>query len=239
MGFPGSGPRLVLLHSPLIGSLAWQGVAAELAARGHAAEAPAWPKLSTIDEGYYAALADSLAASLADRAEPLVLAAHSGAGALVPALAARLPEPPAGVILVDAILPHPGRSWFSTAPEGMPDQLRAGAQFGELPRWNDWWPPGALERLVPDEDLREAMLAELEPLPLAYFEEPAPAATWDGPTAYLQLSGAYDNESQAASRMGWPLVRLPLHHLAMLTDPQPVAAALESLTARLTEPAHG
>lgn len=232
-------PRLVLLHSPLIGPLAWRGAAAELAARGHAAEAPAWPKLSAIDEGFYAALADSLAASLADRTEPLILAAHSGAGALVPALAARLPKPPTGVIFVDAILPHPGRSWFSTAPEGMPDQLRAGAQFGELPRWSDWWSPGALARLIPEDSLRDTMLAELEPLPLAYFEEPAPAATWDGPTAYLQLSGAYDAESQVASRLGWPLVRLPLHHLAMLTDPVPVAAALESLAARLAEPAHG
>ena len=232
-------PRLVLLHSPLIGQMAWRGVATELSARGHLAEAPAWPKLSTIEEGYYAALADSLGASLAGRDEPLVLVAHSGAGALVPALAARLPRPLAGVILVDAILPHPGRSWFDTAPAGMPDQLRAGAQFGELPRWNDWWSPGALERLVPDEGVREAMLAELEPLPLAYFEEPAPIAQWDGPTAYLQLSGAYDGESQVASRSGWPLVRLPLHHLAMLTDPAPVAAALASLAARLAEPAHG
>ena len=37
--------------------------------------------------------------------------------------------------------------------------------------------------------------------------------------------------------MGWPLVRLPLHHLAMLTHPQPVAAALESLAERLAAPA--
>ncbi len=232
-------PRLVLLHSPLIGPLTWRGVAAELTRRGHTAEAPAWPKLSTIDEAYYATLADSLGASLADRSEPLILVAHSGAGALVAALAARLPSPPTAVILVDAILPHPGRSWFDTAPEGMPDQLRAGAAFGELPRWSDWWPPGALERLVPDAAVRDAMLAELEPLPLAYFEEPATAATWDGPTAYLQLSGAYDSESQVASRSGWPLVRLPLHHLAMLTDPVSVAAALESLSQRLAEPAHG
>jgi hypothetical protein len=232
-------PRLVLLHSPLIGPLTWRGVAAELTRRGQTAEAPAWPKLSTIDEAYYAALADSLGASLADRSEPLILVAHSGAGALVPSLAARLPSPPAAVILVDAILPHPERSWFDTAPEGMPDQLRAGAQFGELPRWSDWWPPGALDRLVPDAAVRDAMLAELEPLPVAYFEGPAPAATWDGPTAYLQLSGAYDSESQVASRSGWPLVRLPLHHLAMLTDPVSVAAALESLSQRLAEPAHG
>jgi hypothetical protein len=55
----------------------------------------------------------------------------------------------------------------------------------------------------------------------------------------LQLSGAYDGESQAAARSGWPLVRLPLHHLAMLTDREAVAAALESLADRLSGPSHG
>jgi len=232
-------PRFVLLHSPLIGPATWQAVAADLARRGHAAEAPAWPKLSTMGEGFYAGLADSLAAGLSGRSEPLILVAHSGAGALIPALAARLPAAPQGVIFVDAILPHPGRSWFDTAPQALRDQLRAGAEFGELPAWDAWWPPGALERLVPDADRRAAVLAELEPLPLAYFEELAPATELAGPTAYLQLSGAYDAESQVAARYGWPLVRLPLHHLAMVTHPEPVAAALESLGARLAEPAHG
>ncbi len=121
----------------------------------------------------------------------------------------------------------------------MAGRLRAGAQMGELPPWSDWWPPGALERLLPDAMQREALVGELEPLPLAYFEEPAPADVWEGATAYLQFSGAYDGESQAAARYGWPLVRLPLHHLAMLTDAAAVAAALESLSQRLTEPAHG
>ena len=232
-------PRFVLIHSPLLGPLAWRSVAAELQRRGHAAEAPAWPRLSAIADGFYGALADGLAAQLDGAGDPLILVAHSGAGALVPALAARLPGAVAGVIFADAILPHPARSWFDTAPREMGMQLRAGAQMGELPSWDQWWPPGALERLVPDAALREALLAELEPLPLAYFEEAAPPDVFAGPAAYLQMSGAYGDDGTAAGRYGWPLVRLPLHHLAMLTDPEPVAAALESLAARLAEPAHG
>lgn len=231
--------RFVLLHSPLIGPLTWRATAAELASRGHEARAPAWTPLSQIAAGFYAALADGLAAALTMPGERLVLVAHSGAGALVPALAARLPARVSAVIFADAILPHPGRSWFDTAPAEMAQRLRAGAQMGELPPWSDWWPPGALERLVPDDAGREALIRELEPLPLAYFEEPAAADVWNGPTAYLQLSGSYDDESQAAARSGWPLVRLPLHHLAMLTHPQAIAAALESLAERVAEPAHG
>ena len=222
-----AGPRFVLLHSPLLGPMAWRPVAVELERRGQAVETPAWPQLSTIVDDFYATLADDLAARLDGDGGPLLLVAYSGAGALVPALASRLTAPVAGVILVDAILPHPGHSWFDTAPADMRERLRAGAQMGELPSWDEWWPPGALERL------------ELEPLPLAYFEEVAPPEVLTGPTAYLQLSGAYDGEGVAAGRYGWPLVRLPLHHLAMLTNPEPVAAALESLAQRLTEIPHG
>jgi hypothetical protein len=230
--------RFVLLHSPLLGPMAWRAAAGELAARGRAAEAPAWTPLSQIEKNFYAALADRMAAALGGQGG-MVLVAHSGAGALVPALAAQLGGEVAGVIYADAILPHPGRSWFDTAPPEMAQRLRAGAQMGELPPWCDWWPPGALERLVPDAASRDALVAELEPLPQAWFEEPAPPDGWNGPTAYLQFSGAYDSESQAAARYGWPLVRLRLHHLAMLTHPQSVAAALESLAERLAESGHG
>ncbi|THD63045.1 MAG: alpha/beta hydrolase [Phenylobacterium sp.] len=218
--------------------MAWRRVAAELERRGHAAPTPRWPRLSDIVEGFYGALADGVAAELAGEA-PALLVAHSGAGALIPALAARLSSPPAGVILVDAILPHPGRSWFDTAPAEMRQRLRAGAQMGELPAWDEWWPPGALERLVPDAAVRSELLAELEPLPQAYFEEPAPEEALTGPVAYLQLSGAYEAEGLVAGRYGWPRVHLPLHHLAMLTHPEAVAAALESLAVQLAEPAHG
>jgi hypothetical protein len=230
--------RFALLHSPVLGPGVWRPVATELERRGHDTLTPAWPRLSTLAEGFYEALADQMSGQLAD-GEPWVLVAHSGAGALLPILAARLSPPPQGVIFVDAILPHPGRSWLDTAPAEMRNHLRAGAQMGELPSWDQWWPPGALERLIPDATMRAALVDELEPLPLAYFEEAAPAVELDAPAAYLQLSGAYDDEGVVAGRYGWPLVRLPLHHLAMLTHPEAVAAALESLAAELARGGHG
>jgi hypothetical protein len=232
-------PRIVLLHSPLLGPSAWRAVAAELTSRGRTAEAPAWPRLSTIDAGYYAALTDSLGATLDASPAPAILVAHSGAGALVPALAARMRAPVAGVIFADAILPHPGRSWFDTAPEALGEQLRTGAQDGRLPPWNDWWAPGALARLVPDAAKLTTITAELEPLPLAYFEEVAPAVELADPAAYLQLSGAYEDERRIADGYGWPVARLPLHHLAMLTHPDAVANAIASLAVKLAEPTHG
>ena len=229
--------RLILLHSPLLGPLTWRRVAAALAERGAAAEAPAWPRLSTLGEDCYAALANSMAATLG-AGEPAIVVAHSGAGALMPSVAALAKGRLKGVIYCDAILPHPGLSWFDTAPPNLAAQLLAGAVDGRLPPWDQWWPPGALERLVPDNDQRMALIGELEPIPVGYFEELAPELEFDAPGAYLQLSGAYVEESQISGRKGWPVVRLPLHHLAMLTHAEAVAGAVQSLAGRLEE-AHG
>lgn len=225
--------NFVLLHSPLVGPLTWRAVAALLEARGCAVDVTAWPRMSHIRSPLYAGLADALAMTLGGLEAPQILVAHSGAGALIPEVAKRFFAPVAGVIYVDAILPHPGRAWFDTAPEPLRTQLRAGAPLGELPKWDEWWPPGALARLLPDPEQREALIAELEPLPLSYFEEPAPLTEWKGPTAYLQLSGAYDDEGEFAVRQGWPVVRLPLHHLAMLTHAEAVADAIHGLAGRL------
>jgi hypothetical protein len=115
--------RFVLLASPLLGPMTWQAVAAELARRGRTATAPAWPPLSRIVEGFYEALATGLAEALGTSSERLLLVAHSGAGALMPGVVDRLAGRVAGVILVDAILPHRGRSWFDTAPSEMRERL--------------------------------------------------------------------------------------------------------------------
>ena len=226
--------RIVLLHSPLLGPLTWREVAEHLGARGQIAQTPAWPRFSTIARDFYGSLASSLAATIdATGDRPVVLVAHSGAGALVPALMAAVRTPVLAAIFADAILPHPGSSWFDTAPPALGAQLRAGANDGALPQWDLWWPPGALARLVPDDALRARLVGELEPIPAGFFEEPAPAATLVGPAAYLQLSSAYGDEAKVAGRYGWPVLSLPLHHLAALTHAEAVARGIESLAIKL------
>ncbi len=226
--------RLILAHSPLLGPFSWRATGEALRGRGHTVETPTWPRLSAIERDFYPALASGLAASLEGAgAEPAVLVVHSGAGALAPALAAVLRRPLQGVVFCDAILPHPGRSWFDTAPPELRVQLRAGAEDGRLPPWHRWWPPGALERLVAEASLRDALVAELEPLPVEYFEEPAPQLELGPPAAYLRLSGAYEDEAVLSGRLGWAVVRLPLNHLAIVTQPESVATAIEGLAAAL------
>jgi hypothetical protein len=231
---------LVLLHSPLLGPVSWRPAAEPLRARGRAVETPAWPRLSTLGEDGIAALVNGMAVRVdAGGKDPAILVAHSGAGPMLPSVAALARRPLAGVIFCDALLPHPGLSWFDTAPPDLVLQLRAGADDGWLPSWEQWWAPGALERLVPDAALRRDLLAELERIPIGYFEELTPELELTAPAAYLQLSGAYVEEARIAGRKGWPVVSLPLHHLAMLTHAEAVAAAIDSLAGRLEAGEHG
>jgi hypothetical protein len=76
--------------------------------------------------------------------------------------------------------------------------------------------------------IRELFLADLQPLPLCYFEERLPAISLPEnlTCAYLQLSSGYDAEVGAAKSRGWPTRSLALNHLAMLTHPERIADEL-------------
>jgi hypothetical protein len=220
--------KLVLLHSPLVGPSTWKPVAKLLQAYGHDV---ALPDLTPIMRGsgpFYGALAQAVAVAAATDS---ILVVHSGAGALVPAIAQRAALK--GAIFVDALLPHPGASWFDGVPEALGAKLRGLAKDGKLPPWHAWWPKGAMEALLPDRDIGAPFLSEQAELPLAYFEEPAPDANLATPSAYLQLSDAYGADADAAEAEGWPVARLKRQHLAMLTHPDETAAAIEQLAATL------
>jgi hypothetical protein len=220
--------RLVLLHSPLVGPTSWLRVAPALQARGHDVVVPDLTPILGENGPYYVALAEAVATVMASES---ILVVHSGAGALVPAIAARRDLP--GAVFVDALLPHRGESWFAGVPEQLGSRLRSLAKDGKLPPWHAWWPKGAMEKLLPDRAVGAAFLAEQRDLPLAYFEEASPDLPLAVPSAYLQLSDAYAADADAAAAQGWPVARLDLHHLALLTHPDSVAAKIEELSACL------
>ena len=141
---------------------------------------------------------------------PTGLAVHSGAGALVPAIVAAAPAL-AGVVFADAGLPAPGAAWLETAPGELRGHLLGLAAGGGLPPWHRWFPPETLAEVLPDPAVRAAFTAELRPLPVAWFAEPAPAAA------------------------GWPVERVTGAggHLAMLAEADGLAGVLGSLTDRL------
>src|SRR5919198_109698 len=225
-------PALVLIHSPLVGPLTWQSSGELLQARGFPVVAPSFAGVFATGPPYYPKLAARVAEAVhaSVPALRLVLVGHSGAGALLPSVAASCSGVVEAAVFVDALLPHPGATWFETAPASLGERLRRLAIDGWLLPWDQWFPPGTLDSLLPDPDLRTRFVAELPRLPLAYFEERAPAIRDRiRRCAYVQLSDAYREAADEAERRGWPTRRETADHLALLTRPELVVKHLVRL----------
>ena len=226
-------PRLLLVHSPLVGRESWELVAADLAGHGREVAVPDLTGTVAAGPPYCAAQAKVIAREAAG--QPVILIGHSGAGPLL-AAAGELIDDVRGYVFVDAGLPAPGQAWMETVPPELAAQLREMADpEGWLPPWSRWWGDEALAGLLPDPDTRRRFAAGCPRLPLAMFEEVhPPAPRWPAaPCAYLRLSEAYEDEAARARVLAWPVAELISHHLALLTDPGPVAASLRELISRL------
>lgn len=224
---PALAVRLLLVHSPLVGPAAWDAVAVDLAGRGYEVSLPDLTGTLAAGPPYIPRQAETIARATAGR--PAVLIGHSGAGPLLPLAGALAGITVQGYVFVDAGLPIPGQSWMDTVPAELAAQVREMADTeGWLPPWSQWWGDEALAEILPDPGMRRAFAADCPRLPLAIFTEvhppvpPGPAA----PAAYLQLSEAYEDEAARARELGWPVAQQLSHHLALLTEPGMVAAAL-------------
>jgi hypothetical protein len=208
----------VLVHSPLTGPATWRWVAAELTAQGNEVYLPAVGAVSRWQE-----FADAVAGQVP--VEGAVLVGHSGAGLLLPQIAARVPA--AGLVFVDSDVP-PEEGHADLMPAAYLEPLRALAVDGMLPRWSEWFGPDAMRELIPDESKRAAVTAELPQLPLSYFETrvPVPPEWTKVRSGYVLLSEAYEESAAAAATRGWPVKRLMGAHLDLVTRSAAVAAAI-------------
>jgi hypothetical protein len=225
--------RLVLVHSPLVGSATWDLVGAELAGSGWDVGVPDLTGAVAAGPPYCSRQAEVIAGSASGQAA--ILIGHSGAGPLL-AAAGALAGQVLGYIFADAGLPVPGQSWMDTAPPELAAQLREMADDqGWLPPWPQWWGEEALAGLIPDPATRRLFEAGCPRLPLAMFEEVHPPAPhWpDAPAAYLQFSEAYQDEAARARELGWPVAERMSHHLAPLTHSSQVAESLRELLDQL------
>jgi alpha/beta hydrolase family protein len=229
----GKAPVLVLIHSPLVGPLTWRSCSAALRSMDRSTLVPSLARVMDAEPPWIPKLAGRVVESLgeAPSRSDVALVVHSGAGALVPAIHAAARPRVTAAVFVDAVIPRPGRSWFDTAPPKLSQRLRELSQDGVLPPWDQWFPPDSIPSHLPDETLRSRFLAELPRLPLAYFEETAPEATgWDSMRCgYLRLSEAYEEAAREAADRGWPTHHEPSDHLAMVTQPETIAAALDRM----------
>lgn len=211
--------RLALTPSPFTGAAAWRAVADLL------------PDAIAVDYGgvsgpdWYDGAARRVAAAMGEG--PWIAVLHSGAGGLAPALAE---AGAAGLIFVDAVRPHPGRSLREVEPR-LVDFLAGRAAHGRLPPWNLWFDEDPLPRLLPDPEARATLVADLPSTPIAFLDAvPSASDAWEHlPAAYLQLSGRYAVQADWAVSRGWPIHRAGLHHLAMASHPAEVAALIATL----------
>jgi hypothetical protein len=225
--------RLLLVHSPLVGSGTWDLVAADLAGRGWEVGVPDLTGTLTAGPPYCVRQAGVIARCAFG--QPAILVGHSGAGPLL-AAAGAITGQVRGYIFVDAGLPIPGQTWMDTVPPELAAQVRGMADDqGWLPPWPQWWGDEALAALIPDPAARRHFAAGCLPLPLAMFEEVhPPAPQWpDAPAAYLQLSGAYEDQAARARELSWPVAERMSHHLAPLTHSALVAGSLHELLGQL------
>lgn len=225
--------RLLLVHSPLVGSGTWDLVAADLAGRGCEVSVPDLTGTVAAGPPYCVRQAEVIARSTSGR--PAILIGHSGAGPLLAAAGAVIGQV-RGYVFVDAGLPIPGQTWMETVPAELAVQVRGMADAqGWLPPWPQWWGDEAMAGLIPDLAVRRQFAASCPRLPLAMFEEVhPPAPQWpDAPAAYLQLSEAYQDQAAWARELGWPVAERMSHHLAPLTHSALVAESLHELLGEL------
>jgi hypothetical protein len=138
--------RLLLVHSPLVGSGTWDLVAADLAGRSCEVGVPDLTGTLTAGPPYCARQAEVIARSTSGR--PAILIGHSGAGPLLAAAGAVIGQV-CGYLFVDAGLPIPGRTWMETVPPELAAQVRGMADGqGWLPPWPQWWGDEALAGLL-------------------------------------------------------------------------------------------
>ncbi|MEZ0115253.1 pimeloyl-ACP methyl ester carboxylesterase [Catenulispora sp. EB89] len=227
-------PLLILVHSPLVGPATWQPVARLLRDR-YDVLVPSLHGIATGPGPYARRIAREVARNA--HFDEIVLVGHSGAGAYLPAIVDAVDGRVTGIAFVDAQLPRPGLSDFDASPPDFREALTAMADDGMLPPWNQWFAPELMTELIPHTEQRKAFLAELHPIALAYFQEPAPPTeSWSATQCtYLQLSEGYREQADRAAALGWPTTRLDADHLAVFTGPEPVADFLSEFVETLAK----
>lgn len=220
-------PVYVLIHSPLVGGLTWSLVADQMRQQGQKVALPTLKDVPNSTEPFWKQHADSVAQALRyiPKNEPLILVAHSGAGPLLPIIRQGIANPIDAYVFVDAGIPHNGATRLDLMQSEDPEwanQFEQSLQRGEqFPTWSS----EDLREIVPDENLRKQLVAELHPRGLNFFTEPIPVFDgWpDAPCVYILFSPPYVRTEIQARQNGWKTHRLEADHFHMLVDPEAVA----------------
>ncbi len=233
IGYIGDSYPAALIHSPLVGPVTWEPVAAELRRRGFQVIVPVFSDHPGARLPYWKQHAQSAARAIQQEAggSPVILVGHSGAGPILPAIRQAIGSPVAAYLFVDAGLPKAGATRLQLMEMESPEWAAEFRQFieagGRFPSWSE----KDLAEIVPDSRLRVALLAQLRPRGMDFFTEPIPVfSQWpDAACAYLHFSPPYDQAAAQAQQLGWSVQKLEAGHFHMLVDPSAVVDELLKL----------
>jgi hypothetical protein len=224
------GIHVLLLHSPLVGPSTMKPMVSALEAFG-------WEAF-VIDnrDGLESPTMFLEHAARQTRWKNAVLIGHSGAGAFLPALAAKCDA--LASVFVDAVLP-PREGAFRPSASFIAFLDTVTTHDGLLARWDKWWPAGVVENLVPQRVMRDAITAEFPRVSRRFYDHDVevPAGWSERSCCYLGLSPAYDQECERAMTWRWPVQRLNGQHLDIAANSAVVADAVVALISELKLPA--
>jgi hypothetical protein len=217
----------VLLHSPLVGGLTWTLVADQIQQWGQNVIIPTLQDAPDSNKPFWKQHAESVVQVLSHIPdnESVSLVAHSGAGPLLPIIGQSIANPIKAYVFVDAGLPRASATRLDLMKledlewaQQFEEKLKRGGRFPD-------WSEQDLREIVPDEYLRNQLVAEIHPRGLDFFTEPIPVfPEWpDAPCIYILFSPPYIKAEIQARQNGWKTYKLEVGHFHMLVDPKAVA----------------
>jgi pimeloyl-ACP methyl ester carboxylesterase len=218
-----AGVKFVLIHGQPVGPTTWHWVAEALTSAGHGVVVPDLRQAAM--SGQPAEVVREAVAACPSDTD--VVVGHSGAGLLMPAIANSLSMAVCPrLVFVDAAIPD--CEGVARLNPDAADLLRPLAVEGVLPPWSVWWGEGAVERMIPDTEMRDRVVAELPELPMTLFDGalPVPAGWCKWPWDYLLLSEEMRGEAERARSLGWSVVEDVGNHLDVVNRADQVAADL-------------
>ena len=229
----------VLVHGAYHGAWCWKGVARRLRALGHEVYTPTLTGLG--ERSHLLSIRPTLDMFVEDVAQVIkyedlsniVLVGHSFAGAVISALADRMPEKLSHLVYLDAQVLKSGQSPADMAAEGLIDIYKERARpsgYMSIP-----CPPVENFGIV-DPAMVEWARARVTPHPYqTYFDRlELKHPLGNGvPATYIAVTPLFPNtvHSRATAREqpGWTHLEIAAGHDAMLTSPDELTALLDKL----------
>jgi pimeloyl-ACP methyl ester carboxylesterase len=226
----------VLVHGGWHGAWCWERVVPFLTAAGHAVATPTLAGLgdrvaeATPDTSIGVHAAD-IAAAIRAAQRPVVLVAHSYAGAPAEVAAAQMPERLARIVHLDSFALDDGEAVIDVFPPPIREAVLAQVEATGHGWKVDPLPPALLG--LQDPHHVAAVMPRLTPQPLRTMTERVhvPGGAQDVPRTYVEcLTGAdtkpFGFYAARARERGWDSRTIDTGHDVMITDPQALAGLL-------------